>query len=160
MSTYSVFKTKREVKDNQQLLDEVTKKLGEKYKVGENKASKGAMKFLTGNNADYVTIKKNAYHAVSIMVTPKHESVDYQTISWGSYVPNTIVNQLIGGSGVLDILIAKLIFGSGKEFYKDVEEFITKDLEGVGVDTGFINSAKQLLKGKTVCDDEPTEENK
>ena len=153
MSDYSVFKTKREINGNQQLLEEVTKKFGEKYKVGENKASTGAMKFLTGNNTDYVTIKKNAYHAISIMVTPKGEGIDYQTISISAYIPNTIVKQLIGGSGILDILFAKLIFGNGKAFYDEIDEFITKDCEGVGVDMGLINSAKQLLKGKTVFDD-------
>jgi len=153
MSSYSVFKTKREIDGNKQLLEEVTKKFGEKYKVGENKASTGAMKFISGNDTDYVSIKKNAYHAMSILITPKGEGIDYQTISISAYIPNTIVKQLIGGGGILEMLLGKLIFGNGKAFYDEIDEFITKDLEGVGVDMGLINSAKQMLKGKTVFDD-------
>jgi len=153
MSSYSVFKTKREIDGNKQLLEEVTKKFGEKYKVGENKASTGAMKFISGNDTDYVSIKKNAYHAMSMLITPKGEGIDYQTISISAYIPNTIVKQLIGGGGILEMLLGKLIFGNGKAFYDEIDEFITKDLEGVGVDMGLINSAKQMLKGKTVFDD-------
>ena len=153
MSNYSVFKTKREINGNQQLLEEVTKKFGEKYNVGENKASTGAMKFLTGNDTDYVSIKKNAYHAMSMLITPKGEGIDYQTISVSAYIPNTIVKQIISNGGFLADILIRLFFGSGKDFYNEIDEFIEKDLEGVGVDMGLINSAKQLLKGKTVFDD-------
>ena len=153
MATYSLFKTKREMGDIQQTFEEFNKKFGEKYKVELNKADSGAKKFFTGNTTDYISIKKNAYHGAIVGLSPEDSRIDYRTLTFSSYTPNTIVNQILGKTGIIDILIAKLIWGNGTPFYDEIQNFIESDLEGTGVDTGLMNSAKQLLKGKSVLDD-------
>ena len=153
MASYSLFKTTKQIGDNQQVFEDLSKKFGSKYKLEFNKASTGAMKFVTGNTTDCILIKKNAYHGVTLSVSVKDENIDYQTIAINAYIPNSIVRQLFGRTGILDLLIIKLIWGSGNDFYDEIDNFITTEFEGVGVDTGIINSTKQLLKGKSVLDD-------
>ena len=153
MATYSLFKTNREMGNIEQVFEEINKKFGEKYKVELNKANSGAMKFLTGNTTDYISIKKNAYHGAIIGLSPADSSIDYRTITLSGYTPNKLVDQVIGKTGIIDIMIAKLIWGNGAPFYEELQDFIQTDFEGTGVDTGIMNSAKQLLKGKSVLDD-------
>ena len=153
MASYSLFKTKHEMGDLQQTFEAINKKFGEKYKVTLNKASSGAMKFVTGNTTDYISIKKNAYHGAIISVSQEDSRVDYRTISFSSYTPNTLVNQVLGKTGIVDILIAKLIWGNGTPFYDEIENFIQTEFEGTGVDMSLKNTAKQMLKGKSVLDD-------
>ena len=155
MATYSLFKTKKEIGDLQQVFEGLNKKFGEKYKVEYCKADSGVMKFLSGETVDCITIKKSAYHGVTLNVSllDPGAGIDYQTISWSAFTPNTIVRQILGRTGIIDLLIARLIWGSGNEFYGDIENYITSDLGGVGVDTGLMNSAKQMMKGKSVLDD-------
>ena len=149
----SLFKTKGMIGDSERLFNDLKQKFGEKYKVEFHKASTGAMKFMTGNTSDYVTIKKSAYHGASIAISPEDTRIDYQTITYGSITPNAIVNQIMGKSGLLDRLIAQLIWGSGKEFYNSIEEFIQTEYNATEVDMGVMNTIKQTLKGKTVMDD-------
>ena len=153
MASYSLFKTTKKIGENQQVFEELNKKFGGKYKVEFNKASSGAMQFVTGNTTDYIAIKKNAYHGVTLGVSPADASIDYQTITISAYTPNAIVRQIFGRTGILDLLIIKLIWGSGNDFYDEIDNFITTEFEGVGVDMGIVNSARQLLRGKSVLDD-------
>ena len=153
MGTYTLFKTNRKMGDNQQTYEELNNKFGEKYKVEFHKAGNGAMKFITGNTTDYVTIKKNAYHAVTLGVSPADPTIDYHTITVNSYIPNMLVKQTIGDRGLVNILVAKIIWGNGTAFYDEIDNFIMSEYEGTSVDTGLANSVKQMFKGKSVLDD-------
>jgi len=148
-----IYKIKREMGTIEQTCEEINKKFGEKYKVEFHKADSGMKKFFTGETTDYISVKKNAYHGLIIGLTPADDQIDFRTMTCGAYTPNKIVDQVIGRTGIIDILVAKLFWGSGKEFYADIENYITGDLEGTKVDMGLKNSIKQMMKGKTVMDD-------
>ena len=149
----ALFKTKRMVGSCEQFFEALQAKFGEQYKVEFIRADSGVKKFFTGQTSDYITIKKNAYHAASIGVSPVSDMIDYQTITYGSFVPNTIVRETIGDSGLVNIFVARLIWGKGSDFYGAIEEFIKSEYEATEVDMGLTNSIKQMMKGKTVMDD-------
>ena len=148
MSTYSMFKTKSKMGDNEQVFNELKEKFGGQYEVKFNKA--GAVSFLAAGQAtDYTSIKKNGYHGVRVAVSPEDPNNEYyQTISITSYIPSMIINQVIGES-----LVARLIWGSGSEFYDSIDDFFTSKYEAVPVDLSLTNMAKQMIKGKSVVDD-------
>jgi len=148
-----MYKIKREMGTIEQACEEINNKFGEKYKVEFHKADTGLTKFFTGETQDYISIKKNAYHGIIIGLSPADDRIDFRTMTYGTYTPNKLVDQVIGRTGIIDILVAKLIWGSAKEFYADIETYITGDLEGTKVDMGLTNSIKQMMKGKTVMDD-------
>ena len=148
-----MFKTKKQMGGNEQVFNDLKAKFGDKYKVEFNQASSGAMKFVTGNTVDYISLKKNAYHGITIGVSPADAGVDYTTITSTAVIPNALVRQVLGRTGILDMLIAKLIFGSGNEFYDSVDNFIQSEYEATPVDTSLTNSVKQMFKGKSVLDD-------
>jgi len=70
------------------------------------------------------------------------------------YVPNALLNQVVGHTGILDRLICNLIFGKGKDLYDKFQETIINELDGKEVNTGLFNSAKAAMKGKSVFDED------
>ena len=134
--------------DNEQIFNEFKNKFGDKYKVELNKGGIGIKMFATGQTMDYISIVKNVYHGVRIAVTPVDANIDYQTIAVTSYIPNFLVNQAIGES-----LVARIIWGSGNDFYDSIDDFIMSEYEAESVDVSITNTAKQMLKGKSVLDD-------
>ena len=149
----ALFKTKRMVGTTEEFFQVLQTKFGEKFKVEFHRADSGLTKFFTGQTTDHITIKKNAYHAASIGVSPVSDMIDYQTVTYGSFVPNTIVRETIGDSGLVNIFVARLIWGKGLDLYDAIEEFIKTEYDATEVDMSLTNSVKQMLKGKTVMDD-------
>jgi len=105
-----------------------------------------------------LNIKKNAYHGIGLTMTERAEGMDYQVITWVVYVPNALLNQVVGHTGIIDRLICNLIFGKGKDLYDKFAETIIKELDGKEVNVGLISSAKAALKGKSVFDEEDKKE--
>lgn len=149
----AMFKITREVNSIEELAELLQKHMGEKITVEVSKKDSGAKKFFTGNAIDSINIKKNAYHGSVIGFTPKSDGMDYCVATTGEYTPNYLVNQVLGRTGIIDIMVAKLIWGNGKDFFSQIDTFFEKELDGQLVDDGFINSMKSLFKGKTVLDD-------
>jgi hypothetical protein len=110
--------------------------------------------FLTNNPGSVLKIKKNAYHGVMLTMTEPSAELDYQVISAYMYVPNFLLNQIVGHEGIIDKLICNLIFSKGLDLYDKVQETLINVLDGKRVDVGFINSTKAFLKGKSVYDEE------
>ncbi len=137
----------------EQVAELLKQKLGDKYPVKIMKATSGAMKYLTGNTTDTIQIKKNGYHGVVIGVVPSTEGMTYSVISSNAYTPSTIVEMITRKAGLLDHLIFKAIWGSGSDFYKSIDNLIMSEYEATEVDTGIINSVKQMVKGKSVFDE-------
>lgn len=150
----AMFKITRDVSGIDELAEQLQKHMGEKFKVEVSRKDTGAKQLFTGNTVDCINIKKNAYHGYSIAFTPKSDGMDYCVITTGSYTPNMLVNQVLGRTGIIDIMVSKLIWGNGKDLYDKVDEYFTNDLGGTLVDDGFMNSMKQLFKGKSVLDEE------
>ena len=150
----STFKIKKEVKNLEELSEIFKKNLDQKFQITIEKADKGVKKFITGNTADVLNIKKNAYHGVALTLSDRVEGADYQVISWGVYVPNVLLNQVVGHTGILDRLICNLIFGKGKDLYDKFQETIINELDGKEVNTGLLSSAKAAMKGKSVFDED------
>ena len=149
----SMFKINREIKSLDELVEILKKNLDPKFEITVEKAGSGIKSVLFGST-DGIKIKKNAFHALGLSMSERAEGVDYQAISTWMYVPNWLLDQVIGHTGVIDKLIGNLIFGNGKDLYDKVEEIIVTQLDGKPVDTGFFKSAKAALKGKTVFDEE------
>ena len=147
------FKTKQNLDSIEVLCDRLKNQYGDKYKIELERAAKGAMKFFSEQQSDMISIKKNAYHGIYLSPSGNIEGADYQTISIAEYTPNSIVDHFIGRTGILDILIAKLIWGKGDDFYAEIDNFIKTEYAADQVDNSFLNNAKQLLKGKSVFDE-------
>jgi len=147
------FKTTKGLESLDVLHDCVKEKCGAKYKVQLERASKGVMKYFSGQQTDIICIRKNAYHGIILATSGKLDGVDYQTISVTRYTPNSIVDHYIGRTGILDKLVARVIWGKGDTFYNDIEDFVKTEYEASEVDNSLWNNAKQMFKGKSVFDE-------
>ena len=150
------FKTTQDLGSIDAVFECLNSKFGDKYKISINRATQGVLKIFTEQQDDMISIKKNAYHGVNIMVSGKIEGADYQTINVSEYTPNPIVHRYIGRTGILDIFISRLIWGKGDEFYDEINNFFKTEYAATEVNNSFWNNAKQMFKGKTVFD-EPEE---
>lgn len=150
----SAFKIKKELKSVDEFAEALKPHLDSKFKITVEKAGSGLKKFMTGNSADVIKIKKNAYHGVILTMSDKNEALDYQAIGINMYVPSTILNQVVGHEGFIDRAICHIFFGKGTDLYDTIQEKLASEFDGKPIDMGLLNSAKAMLKGKSVFDDE------
>ena len=151
--SHKYFKTTQDLESLDAIYNRLNDKCGAKYKMNVERASKGMMKYFSEQQTDIIRIKKNAYHGVMIATSGKMEGADYQTLSVTQYTPNAIVDYFIGRSGILDKLVARVIWGKGDTFYNDIEDFMKMEYGATQVDNSIWNNAKQMFKGKTVFDE-------
>ncbi len=126
--------------------------LDPKFTITVNKADTGLKKFYTGNTGDSVSIKKNAYHGLEVSMSPMVEGTPYQVIAPYMVVPGWLLNNIVGHEGLLDKAVCHAIFGNGKDLYDKFNEVMENVLGAEAVDSGWLNTAKAALKGKTVYD--------
>ena len=140
------------VESAEQLADILRQHLDPKFTITVDKADKGLKKFYTGNTSDTVSIRKNAYHGLVVSFSPVVEGVPYQVIAPYMVVPNWLLNYVVGHEGILDKAICHIFFGDGKDLYDKFNDVMEKVLEAEAIDSGWFNTAKAALKGKTVYD--------
>jgi hypothetical protein len=153
MAVATTFKIRKEVKDIEQLAEILKPHLDPKFKVSVTKAGNVLKQMISGTTCDQLNINKNAYHGVLLTLTDRVEEMDYQVIGAWMYVPNPVLNKIVGHDGLLDKLVCNLIFGKGKDLYDSVQDVIVAQLDGTRVDVGIINHAKAALKGTTVWEE-------
>ncbi len=145
-----MYKTKADIKSLEEIVEAIKGKLGDKYQITISRADKGAKKFLTGNTADMIRIKKNGYHGVVISFSEGGES--YATmISVGGWTPSSIIEMITRKAGLLDKLIFNAIWGSGKQFYGDIDKAIKESYNAIEVNMGVGASIKRLVKGENIA---------
>ncbi len=149
----NMYKTQQHVASLDEVKEVLKKRLGNKYPMEVNKADSGAKKYLTGNTYDSINLKKNGYHGLMVILVPPTAGMDYSVIQLVPYTPNMVIRYITQNAGILDSLIFKAIWGSGKEFYGDLHNLVLEEFEAKQVDNGFMNSVKQMVKGKSVLDE-------
>jgi len=150
---YSTFKIKKRVNNLEELREMLKPHLSSKFDFQVNNSS-GLKQLLTSNSGNVLKIKKNAYHGVMLTMTEPSAELDYQVIGAYMYVPNFLLNQVVGHEGIIDRLICNLIFSKGLDLYDKVQEVLIDVFDGKRVNVGLINSAKAMMKGKSVYDEE------
>lgn len=151
MST--IYKSSHDIKTVEEMAEKLKTILGDKYSVEVNKKDKGLKKMFTNNDTDFVTVKKNAYHGVSVMVYPKSDGLDYITIVSDGVTPGMVAYQLADQLGMIGGFVCRMIWGSGKEFYAEIDKLVVEKFDAKEVDNSFKNQMKSLFKGKSVMDE-------
>ena len=150
----STFKIKKQVKNLEELSEILKPHLSSKFDFSIDQAGSILKKVITNTDCDTLKIKKNAYHGVILTMQEPSEDLDYQVIGAYMYVPNFLLNQIVGHEGIIDKLICNLIFSKGLDLYDKLQETIINVLDGKRIDVGLINTTKAFLKGKSVYDEE------
>jgi hypothetical protein len=114
-------------------------KLGTKYKVKlELKGKNMLQSTLKGVGENRVFIAKNAYHRT--MVTPVHKD-GITTFRFDESSVSPWLTALSRQTGLIGILVIRIIYGNGKEFYEDVTDVlrssypVTEQTLNVGIST-------------------------
>ena len=89
---------------------------------------------MLGAGYDSIVIKKNAYHGVEIF----YQSMEHkQYLVSATVTPNAFLASLLGRVGLLDLLIARAVFGTKKGLVEDVNNVVTSAFEVTILDTGI-----------------------
>lgn len=117
-------------------LEQILKQhLGDKYKIDvKKKSSNLAVKLVSTEKMDMITVGKNAYHRTVIRIqtikdeflpSGKRTSIyfDDATLAWW-------LDLLHSNFGLIGSLIIRLIYGTGDGFYQEIERAVKDNVDG------------------------------
>lgn len=141
MASYEINQPLKGIEDIEQAFRQKT---GDKYKYMVNSNSVGAkVSQLFGVTYERLLVKQNAYHGVEVYLQEKDGR---QYLSTAVVTPNVFLASVLGRVGILDMLIARAIFGTRKQLVSDVNEVIVNSFPVTVLDTGLAGAISNLVR--------------